>query len=81
MHNTTCTQCMTDLFYVAYKEVFVELEGAVLSSQKVIQFPFPFGFEEDVKENRNHTEEAGHSHCSDHQPCECGVCKEGDEGK
>lgn len=58
-----------------------ELEGAVLSSQKVIHFLFPSRFAEDIEEDRNHGQEAGCGHHSYHQPCKCGVCKERDRGK
>ncbi len=58
-----------------------ELEGAVLPSQKVIHFLFPFRFEEDIEEDRNHCQEAGHGHRSYHQPCKCGVCEQRDRGR
>lgn len=57
------------------------LEGAVLPGQDVIHLVFPFRFEEDVEEDGNHSQEAGHGHRSYHQPCECGVCGEMDRGQ
>lgn len=53
-----------------------DLEGAILPSKKVIHFPFPFRFEEDIEEDRDYSQEAGHRHHSYHQPCKCGVCEE-----
>lgn len=80
-HDITCTQCMKDKFDITantFKNIFVlhklaELESAVLPSQKVIHFRIPFRFEESIDEDQDHSEEAGHSHCSYHQPCKCGV--------
>lgn len=58
-----------------------ELECAVLTSQNVVHFLFPSRFAEDVEEDRDHGQEAGRGHCTDHQPCECGVCEERDGGE
>lgn len=53
-----------------------ELEGAVLASKNVIHFLFPFRFEEDIEEDRNHCQEEGHPHHSHHQPSKGGICEE-----
>lgn len=58
-----------------------ELEGAVLPSQNVIHFVFPFRFEEHIEEDRNHHQEAGRSHRTYYQPCKSGVCKERNKGE
>lgn len=50
------------------------LEGAVLSSQDVVQLMFAFRLEEDVDEDRDHDEGAGQGHSSHHQPSRRGVC-------
>lgn len=49
------------------------LESAVLSSQKIIHFLFPFRFEEDAEEHRHHGQEAGAGYHGHHQPCKGGV--------
>lgn len=49
------------------------LESAVLSSQKIIHFPFPFIFEEDTEEHWEHGQEAGARHHGHHQPRKGGV--------
>lgn len=58
-----------------------QLEGAALSSQEVIHLLFPFRFEEEIEEDGNHSQEAGHRHHSYHQPCKCGICQERGGGK
>lgn len=56
------------------------LKCAALSGQDVIHLPFLFWLEEDVEEDRNNQQEAGHSHHSHNQPREGGVCgKRGSE--
>lgn len=49
------------------------LESAVLPSQKIIHFLFPFGFEEDAEEDGHHGQEAGAGHHGHQQPREAGV--------
>lgn len=58
-----------------------QLEGAVLPSQNVIHFIFPFRLEEDVDEDGHHCQEAGYRHRAHHQPCKRCVCKEKHKGK
>jgi len=52
------------------------LKGAALPSQEVIHLLCPFRFEEDVKEDGNHSQEAGRGDHGDDQPGERGVCGE-----
>lgn len=60
--------------------VSLPLESAVLPSQKIIHFLFPFGFEEGAEEDGHHGQEAGAGHQGHQQPGEGGVWGEAGTG-
>lgn len=53
----------------------LEREGAVLPSEKVIGFRFPSRVKEDIEEDGDHHQEAGHGHCSYNHPSKGGICE------
>lgn len=69
--NTHTQRCICTL---------TKLEDAVLPGQNIIHFLFPFRFEENIEEDRNHCQEAGRGHCGYNQPRKCRVCEETSEG-